>query len=557
MPDSLLVGVLAFLLGMTVLAWTATGLAGLFTHGAWPDGVTFARTPLALRSLITAPHDLPSAWPDTPAAQLSGYGLFWGILISQLLVLVVLTVFAMGTIARYRMVRANRRAGAAKDAGWQGGVAQSGVASGGGPAAAAGPPGAPTTSGAAAGPMAGATPGPTAGSTPGPGPASAPSAPTAPAPIPEPPAPAPAGPTAPAAPVPTPAASVPTPAAPSEPAVSSTAVPVGPPQTPADAVPDAPTPEFAPHAAPVVHYGTDRRQAGALAASAIAAAEGPLVVATTDPALWADTKDARAKLGPLLTYDPQHVLDTPARMRWSPTSGCEDIGVAAARAAALLTPVRPSSVLDSAVADAATTLLRCWLHAAAVDGRPFRQLHRWAHASGAAHEPVRILRTNRKASAGQAGELESVLTAHAERREMARELVSRTLTCLSSIHIRDACNPARSDALLLESFIDEGGTLYVAGESIEDPRSAPGAMPLLIALLSNVVERGRRMAERSSAGRLDPPLTLVLHDIAALAPFPALPGLLETGREQGLLTVVTLRSQEQARARWPQQALPD
>ncbi len=66
------------------------------------------------------------------------------------------------------------------------------------------------------------------------------------------------------------------------------------------------------------------------------------------------------------------------------------------------------------------------------------------------------------------------------------------------------------------------------------------------------------MAERSSAGRLDPPLTLVLDDIAALAPFPALPGLLETGRAQGLLTLATMRSQEQARARWPHTPLrPD
>lgn len=510
-PDSLLIGVLVFLLGLTVLAWTATGLAGLFTHGAWPDGVTFTRTPLALRSLIAAPHDLPDAWPGTPAAQLSGYGLFWGILISELLVLVVLTVFALGTIARYRVVRANRRA---EDGGSDGGaggtedVVRGGAAPAGVPEAAAAPPVAPASG--------------------TPVPASSPAL---------------------AAPTPAPAAGPETPSvAPSPPALT-------PDLTPASA--PAPVPAPAGPIAPPVHYGTDRRAAIALASEAITAAEGPLVVATTDPALWADTKDARAKLGPLLTYDPQHLLDTPARLRWSPTSGCEDIAVAAERAAALLTPVRPSSVLDSAVADSATTLLRCWLHAAAVDGRPFRQLHRWAHTSGAAHEPVRVLRTNRKASAGQAGELESVLTAHAERREMAQELVSRTLACLSSIHIRDACNPARSDALLLESFIDEGGTLYVAGESIEDPRTAPGAMPLLIALLSHVVERGRRMAERSSAGRLDPPLTLVLHDIAALAPFPALPGLLETGREQGLLTLVTLRSQEQARARWPHHALPD
>ncbi|MFI9228464.1 type IV secretory system conjugative DNA transfer family protein [Streptomyces rimosus] len=504
-PDSLLIGVLVFLLGLTVLAWTATGLAGLFTHGAWPDGVTFTRTPLALRSLIAAPHDLPAAWPDTPAAQLSGYGLFWGILISELLVLVVLTVFALGTVARYRVVRANRRAESRGSDG--GAVGTEDVVRGG-----AAPAGAPEA---------------------------APVAPASAAPV----------------PVSSPALEAPTPApaaGPETPSVAPSAPALAPDLTPAP----APVPAPAGPVAPVVHYGTDRHEAATLASEAIAAAEGPLVVATTDPALWADTKDARAKLGPLLTYDPQHLLDTPARLRWSPTSGCEDIAVAAERAAALLTPVRPSSVLDSAVADSATTLLRCWLHAAAVDGRPFRQLHRWAHTSGAAHEPVRVLRTNRKASAGQAGELESVLTAHAERREMAQELVSRTLACLSSIHIRDACNPARSDALLLESFIDEGGTLYVAGESIEDPRTAPGAMPLLIALLSHVVERGRRMAERSSAGRLDPPLTLVLHDIAALAPFPALPGLLETGRERGLLTLATLRSREQARARWPHHALP-
>lgn len=34
-PDGLLVGILAFLLGMTLLVWTATGLAALFAHGSW------------------------------------------------------------------------------------------------------------------------------------------------------------------------------------------------------------------------------------------------------------------------------------------------------------------------------------------------------------------------------------------------------------------------------------------------------------------------------------------------------------------------------------------
>ncbi|MGW1373987.1 TraM recognition domain-containing protein [Streptomyces sp. NPDC002446] len=504
-PDSLLVGLLAFLLGLTVLVWTATGLAGLFAHGAWPDGVSYPGTPVALRHLAAAPHDMAGAWPGTPKGQLSGYGLFWGILIGELLVLLVLTIFTMGTVTRYRAVRAARRAKAkdeAARAARAAGEAERGVRE----AEREAREDREALAAARAARAALAAP--------------AEDAPAVPV--------APAGAAAPAGPVP-------------EQRTGS---------------PAAPGPLGEP-ALPRVQFTASGR-AGALAAAVATAtaAAGPLIVATTDPALWSETKDARAKLGPLLTYDPTHRLDTPARLRWSPASGCEDPATAAARAAALLAPVRPSGALDSAVADAAQTLLRCWLHAAAVDGRPFRQLHRWAHAPGSAQEPVRILRTSPKAAGGQAGELESVLTAHAERRELATELVERALTALSSLHIRDACNPLRADSVILESFIDEGGTLYVVGEPVEDPRTDPGAMPLLTALLSSVVEHGRRMAERSSDGRLDPPLTLVLDDIAALAPLPALPDLLETGRTRGLLTLATMRSQEQARARWPHRSLP-
>ncbi len=64
------------------------------------------------------------------------------------------------------------------------------------------------------------------------------------------------------------------------------------------------------------------------------------------------------------------------------------------------------------------------------------------------------------------------------------------------------------------------------------------------------------MAERSSSGRLDPPLTLILDDVAAVAPLPQLPELLTTGVAEGLPTLALLRSREQARARWPHEDLP-
>ncbi|MEU6903575.1 type VI secretion protein, partial [Streptomyces virginiae] len=99
-PDGLLVALLAFLLGLAVLVWTATGLAALFAKGSWPDTVTFTRTPAAVRALIGQPHDIPGAWPDTDPAALSGWGLFWGLFVSQLLILFVLTVFVIGVVAR-------------------------------------------------------------------------------------------------------------------------------------------------------------------------------------------------------------------------------------------------------------------------------------------------------------------------------------------------------------------------------------------------------------------------------------------------------------------------
>ncbi|MFG2839884.1 type VI secretion protein [Streptomyces zaomyceticus] len=548
--DGLLLGLFGLLLCLTALVWTATGLAGLFSHGAWPRGVAFTGTPSALRSLVTAPKDLAAAWPTTPPGELSGYGLFWGLLIGEAMILLVLAIFALGTIARWRAVRANRKAGVY-------GTAPEPVRETPAPSvretrapvrekparqrrrlAAEEPvhekpgyeePGyeEQTDEPSVHGQSAHGQPGGrrsvgdegTADKADEPAHRAAPPAPRRPS----------AQPTA--QPAPEPYA----------------------PELPAAVIPATVLPGPAPQGSPRTFFGLPEARRP-VAVQAIQDAEGPVMVVTSDPTIWSATKDARGKLGPVLVHDPGHLCDTPARLHWSPSEHCEDPAVATERAVALLAPVRPHSRLDAATADTAETLLRCWLHAAAVDGRPFRQVHRWAQGTGA-HEPVRILRSHPKAASGHAGLLESALTAHPESRRLAQELTARALGALSSIHIREACTPNRTDSLALASFLPEGGTLYVVGEPIEDPRTHPGAMPLLTALAASVVEHGRRMAARSSDGRLDPPMTLVLDDVAAVAPIPQLPELLATGHTQGLPTLALMRSGEQARSRWPESLL--
>ncbi|OIK25727.1 type IV secretory system conjugative DNA transfer family protein [Streptomyces malaysiense] len=491
-PDGLLLGILAFLLGITVLVWTATGLAALFAHGAWPADVTFPRTPMAMRHLLSRPHDLAGAWPDTPASGLSGWGLFWGLFIAELMVLFVATVFVLGTVARWRAGRARARAGAEK---------------------------------------------------------------AVPEPKPEPASP-PEPSTAVVAPVEAPQRyDVPVQRHEMPQAPQAPQAPVAVEQSPAEPPSAHPPAKGRPMAGreKILIAPPDTRRTAA--AQAVRDAAGPVIVVTSNPSLWAETKDARAKLGPTHLYDPAHRCDTPARLHWSPTAGCADKQTALQRATALLAPVRPTARIDQALVDTATTLLRSYLHAAALENRTVRHVHRWSQGSQV-QDAVRTLRTHPKAAAGAAGELEAALTAHPERRDIAQELTGRALAALSTVNIREACTPNRTDALALDSFADEGGTLYVVGESIEDPRSAPGAMPLLTALVSSVVEHGRHMAARSSSGRLDPPLTLVLDDIAAVAPFPQLPDLLAAGDEQGLPAFALFRSREQARARWPHQELP-
>ncbi|WP_223775491.1 type VI secretion protein [Streptomyces sp. 135] len=516
-PDGLLLGVLGFLLVSTVLVWSATNLAALFAHGAWPDRVTFGHTPLAVRHLVGDPQDLPGAWPETPPAQLSGYGLFWGLFIGQLMVLVVLAVFVMGTVARWRAVRR-----AARAEGAAGAVVR--VRAGGEELATRGPvtPVTPDT------PVAPVTPDtPVAPVTP------AASPPEGPRDKGTEPGPHRLLPTQPEGPE---HGTVPLPAPPESPE-HGTVPPLEAPRTP-------------------LILGTPQtRRPHAL--RAVQDAEGAALVLTSDPTLWEETKDARAKLGPVLLYDPSHLCDTPARMHWSPTSGCRDKATAAQRAAALLAPTRPTARLDAAVADLAETLLRSFLHAAAVADKPMKHVHRWAQGTQV-QEAVRILRTHPEAASGAAGELEAALTAYPERRDIAQELTARSLAALFTVHVRESCTPNRTDALTLDSFVQEGGTLFVVGEAIEDPKSrqGPGAMPLLTALASSVVEHGRRMAERSSSGRLDPPMTLVLEDAAAVAPLPQLPELLATGADRGLPTLALLRSREQGRSRWPDSALP-
>lgn len=547
-PDGAIIGLLGTLLGATALVWLSTALSALMTHGRLPHPLPFGGTPEAIRSLALRPNHLAAAWPGTPAADLPSPLAFWVAFFLLLALLISLTLTILTAWLRIRAARDAGRFDAHVKRGPQTGKAKGAD----GPDGALPPEFTPVAPGAHSAHSAHGEP-----VAPG-----APMVPVAPGPY-----GAPVAHMAPSAhgvPVTPGAHGLPgAPAAPGETTLDFGAVAAPAPPARAFAFPAGMTALLVPDAAGIAAKRL-------LLQRAVQTATGPVLVVTDDLALWESRpphRDARL-FDPLRLVD--EVPDPDTRVRWAPHHRCEDQATATGRAHALLAPTARTgtsplpSQTERAVQETAQTLLRCWLHAAALDGRPFRHVQRWA-GGHARNEAAAILRTAdpHQAAAGWDGELQAVLTpttAHAaEVRETALARILSALDALSELQVLQACTPSSTtDGLDVESVLRHRGTLYLLGRATEgrvDGRSQRSAMPLLTALVEDVVERGRRMAVRSSSGRLDPPLLCVLDNVAAVAPFPGLPELMARGGPLGLTGVAVLRSPEQARSRWDARAV--
>ncbi|MBF9072324.1 TraM recognition domain-containing protein [Streptacidiphilus fuscans] len=510
-------------------------------HGHFPHPLPFLSTASAIRHLATDPNDLPGAWPTTTASTLPSALAFW-LTFFAMLALVLAGLIAVAT-ARARHRAAVAAASAALAASTPGSGTGSGAGSAGTVPEGAFPrqaddegavraDAAPTTAYAEPWPDSGS---PISGS------------PTSGPPVTPPPG---AG----IAPAPT----QPRPWYVGEAAATFT-------------LPPGTTCVFAPEAT-----ATARRS---LVQRVIAdATTQPLVVVGADPALWeqrpAHRRASRFDPQQISAEDPEH-----PRGRWAPHGGCEDPAVATARAHALLLPTtRPTSdasdVQEKAVRDLAETLLRCWLHAAALDNRPFRHVARWASTAGGAsggsgaprQEAVAILNTTdaHRSGEGWGGLLQAALLHPSPSLDAALARIRAALASVGELHILAACTPDSPSAALDPGMLlreGEVNSLYVLGQAGETrlrddvPGMSHSAMPLLTALVDDTFERARRAAARSASGRIDPALLWVLDDVAAVAPFPGLPELMARGGPMGLHALAVLRSPEQARARWGERAV--
>ncbi len=274
---------------------------------------------------------------------------------------------------------------------------------------------------------------------------------------------------------------------------------------------------------------------------------GPALATSTKADLYELSAVARGRLGPVFALDPDSLVPGADRARWSPVAGCERSETAERRAAALLAATGDDGDVQNGAffRDSARDLLKAYLHAAAVADLDIRAVLDWSRRPEDT-TPTDILVSSPGAAPGWGDLVELHTTGAAETTSGVLRYVARALACLSHDAVVADCCPGPGRELDIEQLLGANGTLYLMGKG-----SRLGAIaPLITALADEVFDCAERMAARSPARRLDPPLLGLLDEAPSIAPVPGLPELLADGRGRGIVLVYAMQSFSQAVTRW-------
>lgn len=286
-----------------------------------------------------------------------------------------------------------------------------------------------------------------------------------------------------------------------------------------------------------------------IAINALLDAPGAVVTTSTRGdnvrAVW----EARRRIGPVALFDPQGLAKLPTMLKWHPAQGCESAMTAARRAQAIVgASSMGQSTSNQEWAGVAMQIMQYLLHAAAIGQVDAPTLGRWGASPGLAEQAVRILKESPSAAAGWGEALDAELNSDPRMLPSKWMGVTSATSSLMLPEVADVLNPAWGEGLEPKEFLKEKGTLFLVGT-----KSGGGAAgPMLMALMDAITWAARDMAISLPGNRLDPPLSLILDEIANMATWRELPTIMSDGGGVGISTLVILQSPGQARAQWGQ-----
>ncbi|MGE0170968.1 type IV secretory system conjugative DNA transfer family protein [Nocardioides sp.] len=247
-------------------------------------------------------------------------------------------------------------------------------------------------------------------------------------------------------------------------------------------------------------------------------APGAAYVSSTKTELHALTAQLREAAGPVAVFNPTGLGGVESTFRWDLVADCADPAIADARARAL---VRGGGGVGDGVKDAdfwadrAAEIIRCFLLAAALQRKGMDAVMGWA-LDLADSTPLDVLGQHPElVPAGWLGTLQRHLGAAHTTLSGYLAAVTPAVAWMDDPRVAAACSSWPGPKFDIAGFVRSRGTLYViAGDG--DQRIAP----LITALTEAVFATAKRAAAAEPAGRLDPPLSMCLDEIAQTTPVP-------------------------------------
>lgn len=280
----------------------------------------------------------------------------------------------------------------------------------------------------------------------------------------------------------------------------------------------------------------------AVAVPNVLCAPGPVIATSTKADLMNATLEARAG-GRCWLLDPtgsvRRLPPGVTRLRWSPVAGAPTWDDSLLMARSMTRAARPNGRSGETAhwTERAEALLAPLLHAAHLSHAGMDTVTRWVLRQELA--PAQAVAATHGADTAS-DVLAGIASTDPREQSGIWSSLAGVLAAYRSDAVLDNASSVNFDPAELPGSLD---TVYVCAPA----RQQDLAAPIVVAFLEQV-----RSAAYAAwgAGTAAVPLTLVLDEVANIAPLPDLPSLVSEGGSQGVLTIACLQDLSQARARW-------
>ncbi|MGH8930243.1 MAG: type IV secretory system conjugative DNA transfer family protein [Egibacteraceae bacterium] len=297
-----------------------------------------------------------------------------------------------------------------------------------------------------------------------------------------------------------------------------------------------------------------RGKTSAVIIPSVLCAPGAALVTSTKADVLVATAAARSRYGRVYAFDPtgqaSDLPDGVIRLRWSPldAAGTWESARRLASAMVAASPAAKGTRHESHWTSRAAALLGPLLYTAALSGRDMVDVVGWV-LRGDTKTAQTILGAAADSGLADAVLASQVLEGVDRAADQERQSIwSATADVIDVYTTTEALAAATDSNFDPATFVHSADTIYIAAAAEQQNACAP----LVVALIEAVRDaQYRRHRAATVAGQTCwPPVSLILDEVANVAPIASLPALVSEAGGQGLHVLAAVQDLSQVKARW-------